>query len=116
MTTDQSSGTIPFEVVESDGTKQKKLSCTAVTFDGWGCQSSKGISVTVSSRRCQVHKVVQGTEHRPFNPKSDAHQAFLRKQLQKVDNLERKYPRLNLDDERGRFEAQLLEPVAASSQ
>lgn len=66
------------------------------------------------SCRCQVHKVVQGTEHRPFNPKSDAHQAFLRKQLQKVDNLERKYPRLNLDDERGCFEAQILEPVAAS--
>lgn len=57
----------------------------------------------------QVHKVVQGTQHRPFNPRSDAHQAFLRKQLLKVDNLERKYPRLNLDDERGFFEAQLLE-------
>lgn len=63
---------------------------------------------------CQVLKVVQGTEHRPFNPKSDAHQTFLRKQLQKVDNLERKYPLLNLDDERRRFEAQILEPVAAS--
>eukprot|EP00752_Nemacystus_decipiens_P009174 g8195.t1 len=62
----------------------------------------------------EVHKVVQGTEHQPFNPKSDAHQAFLRKQLQKVDNLERKYPRLNLDDERRHFEAQILEPVATS--
>lgn len=53
--------------------------------------------------------MVQGTQHRPFNPKSDAHQAFLRKQLVKVDNLERKYPLLNLDDERGFFEAQILE-------
>lgn len=60
--------------------------------------------------------MVQGTEHRPFNPKSDAHQTFLRKQLQKLDNLKRKYPRLNLDDERGCFEAQILEPAAASGQ
>lgn len=62
----------------------------------------------------QVHKVVQATEHKPFNPKSDAHQAFLRKQMQKVDNLERKYPGLSLDDERGFFKAHILEPVAVS--
>ncbi len=62
----------------------------------------------------QVHKVVQATEHKPFNPESDAHQAFLRKQVQKVDNLERKYPGLSLDDERGFFKAQILEPVAVS--
>ncbi|CAN0466964.1 unnamed protein product [Ectocarpus sp. 12 AP-2014] len=63
----------------------------------------------------EVQKVVQGTEHRPFNPKSDAHQNFLRKQLLKVDNLERRYPGLKLDDERGFFQAQVLEPVAASA-
>ncbi|CAM9536645.1 unnamed protein product, partial [Hapterophycus canaliculatus] len=62
----------------------------------------------------EVEKIVQGTEHRPFNPKSDAHQSFLRKQLAKLENLERRYPRLKLDDERGFFNAQLLEPATAS--
>ena len=66
---------------------------------------------TVPLTAFQVQKVMQGMEHRPFNPESDAHQRFLRRQLQKLQTLRGKYPGLVLDAEQAFFESQLIEPV-----
>lgn len=60
-------------------------------------------------RHSQVNKVMLAKEHRPFNPRSEAHQNFLRRQLQRLDKLQGKHPKLMLDDERAFFQSHLLE-------
>ena len=56
----------------------------------------------------QVKKMMQATQHRPFNPKNHAHQGFLRSRLKKLDDLERLHPSLDLDAERAFFESQVV--------
>lgn len=46
--------------------------------------------------------------HRPLNPSSAAHQSFLHKQLDKVDELAARFPHLDLAKERETLEKGLL--------
>lgn len=62
----------------------------------------------------QVNKILRAAEHRPFNAKSEGHQRFLRGRLQKINELERLCPNLDLDKERALFESQLLEAPVLS--
>lgn len=57
---------------------------------------------------------MQATEHRPFNPHSQAHQRFLRGQLKKIDRLESSHPQLVMDEQRAFFQSHMVEPAASS--
>ena len=51
----------------------------------------------------QVVQIVAAAEHRPFNPESEAHKAFCRKMLEKIENK----PELDFSSERETFERYL---------
>jgi len=51
----------------------------------------------------KISKIQQARHHRPRNPKSDAHQRFLQKQLQQIEQLERQFPMVNFEEEKGYF-------------
>jgi hypothetical protein len=51
----------------------------------------------------QVAQIVAAAEHRPFNPESEAHKAFCRKMLEKIENK----PELDFSSEREAFERYL---------
>jgi hypothetical protein len=51
----------------------------------------------------QVVQIVAAAEHRPFNPESEAHKAFCRKMLEKIENK----PELDFSSEREAFERYL---------
>ncbi len=55
----------------------------------------------------QIQQVQQAAAHRPFQPKSVAHQTFLKKQLEKIRQLSEQYPILDFGEERSIFEANL---------
>jgi hypothetical protein len=48
-------------------------------------------------------QIVAAAEHRPFNPESEAHKAFCRKMLEKIENK----PELDFSSEREAFERYL---------
>jgi hypothetical protein len=50
----------------------------------------------------------QAVEHRPVDPESNSFQRFLRKQMEIISVLERKYPSLDLSTERKHFQAYQL--------
>jgi hypothetical protein len=55
---------------------------------------------------CQeVKSVVQAAEHRPMDPESNSFQRFIKNQIDLINGLEAKHPKLDLSLERGRFEA-----------
>ena len=56
----------------------------------------------------RIQKLVTASQHQPFHPMANAHQHFLRKQLQQVTQLEKEYPGLDWREERERFERDLL--------
>ncbi len=47
----------------------------------------------------QVQKLRQAMQHRPFNPESEAHKAFLAKRLQITKDIKKAHPHLNMEDE-----------------
>lgn len=47
----------------------------------------------------QINKLVNATEHRPFNTKPEAHQQFLLTMLKKASDLQSKHPELDLSEE-----------------
>lgn len=56
----------------------------------------------------RVVKIVQASQHRPFNVNSEAHQKFVRKQLLLIEELENVH-RLNFSEEKKSFNVQLIE-------
>ncbi|MDX1942204.1 MAG: GSCFA domain-containing protein [Saprospiraceae bacterium] len=55
----------------------------------------------------KIEDILQAARHRPFRPQSQQHQAFLRKQLEKIAALEKQYPYLNFIQEKAIFSSQL---------
>lgn len=56
----------------------------------------------------EVGRVAEAAAHRPFHPETEEHQAFLRRQLQRIEVLEETYPFLQFQQEKATFRAQLL--------
>ncbi|MGB1243362.1 MAG: GSCFA domain-containing protein [Chitinophagales bacterium] len=57
----------------------------------------------------QVKKILNAKNHRPRNPKSEAHQKFLQKQLRQIEALEKRHSFLNFEVEKRYFrEAMIL--------
>jgi hypothetical protein len=51
-----------------------------------------------------IRKIQKASSHRPFNPSSSDHQAFISKQIKRINEMEKQYPFLHFTNER----AQLL--------
>ena len=56
-----------------------------------------------------IEKVQAAVHHRPFQPASQAHQKFLRAQINQIDQLNETYPQLSFQKERQAFARQLIE-------
>ena len=56
----------------------------------------------------KIEKIKAAAQHRSFHPQSIAHQQFLKKQLEKVENLAKEYPFLDLTEEHAVFEQQIF--------
>jgi len=52
--------------------------------------------------------IIKAKNHRPFNPASLAHQKFLLKNLDKIEQLMKKYPAINLNEDKADLEALLV--------
>ncbi|CAM9257289.1 unnamed protein product [Heterosigma akashiwo] len=61
----------------------------------------------------KIDKVQQAMKHRPFRPETEAHQIFLRKQLDTISILEKEHPSLNFTIERRHFDSFLTEKGSA---
>lgn len=55
----------------------------------------------------EVERIIIASQHRPFHPKSAAHQSFVQKQLTAIDNMEAKSPFLDFSKEKDIFKKQL---------
>jgi hypothetical protein len=51
----------------------------------------------------EIEKIIQATKHRPFNPNSLEHKSFLKNNLQKIEQLQLKYPFLDFHHEKNYF-------------
>jgi hypothetical protein len=47
----------------------------------------------------EIKKIVIARKHKPFQPSTEAHKKFLKTHLEKAQELQRKYPFLNLDED-----------------
>lgn len=47
----------------------------------------------------EIKKIVIARKHKPFQPSTEAHKKFLKAHLEKAQELQRKYPFLNLDED-----------------
>ncbi len=56
----------------------------------------------------KLDKIIQASQHRPFQVESDAHQFFLRKQLEEIEKINQAFPFLKFEKEKSLFEIQLL--------
>jgi GSCFA family len=56
----------------------------------------------------QIEKIVQATLHRPFQVASEAHQLFLRKQLEEINDLEKRFSFLTMEREKRVLEGQVV--------
>ena len=56
----------------------------------------------------QLEKIKRASLHRPFHPKTESHQAFLKTQLAKIQDLQMKFPALDFREEQEIFAKQLL--------
>lgn len=56
----------------------------------------------------KVQKISNAQNHRPRNPSSEAHQRFLRQQLEQIGGMERAFPFLDFTEERAFFTSHLL--------
>ena len=56
----------------------------------------------------QLEKIKRASSHRPFHPNTESHQAFLRNQLAKIQDLQLKFPELDFSQEQQIFANQLL--------
>ncbi|MBX2875338.1 MAG: GSCFA domain-containing protein [Saprospiraceae bacterium] len=56
----------------------------------------------------KIEKIKQASEHRPFHPDTEKHQAFLQTQIAKIRDIQVKYPGLDFSQEQQIFANQLL--------
>lgn len=55
----------------------------------------------------QLIKLRRASLHRPFNPETEAHQSFIQKHINKVDNFQKQFPKLDLSPLKRFFTNQL---------
>mgnify|MGYP000518217229 CR=1 FL=1 len=55
----------------------------------------------------QIEKIQLASEHRPFHPNTERHQAFLQKQIAKIKELQKEHPDLDFSQEQQIFANQL---------
>ena len=51
----------------------------------------------------QIARLTQASEHRPFNPMSDAHKRFCRQMLSQIDQMSKAYPAMDFGNEKDAF-------------
>lgn len=56
----------------------------------------------------EIDIIIKAKNHRPFNPASEAHQKFLLKNLDKIEQLMKKYPAINLNEDKESLKALLV--------
>lgn len=77
---------------------------TAVAVDYvWQFFSETYFSEPTSRLNDRIGKILAGFQHRPFNPQTAQHQAFLRQQLALIASLKQEHPRLDFGDEEAFF-------------
>lgn len=74
------------------------LSDTALTYI-WQQFAETFFSIETKQLNKQFKKLQQATAHRPFNPNSEQHQVFLKKQKQIVQSYQKQYPYLDFTKE-----------------
>lgn len=47
----------------------------------------------------EIDSIVNAKNHKPFNPNSDSHQIFLKNQIENINNINKKYPEIDLSEE-----------------
>lgn len=52
----------------------------------------------------QIEKIIKASQHRPFQPQSEAHQTFIKKQLEKIALLKQQYPFLDFSKEKKAYQ------------
>lgn len=81
---------------------------TAVAVDYvWQFFSETFFSEPTSRLNDRIGKVLAGFQHRPFNPQTAQHQAFMRQQLALIASLKQEYPRLDFGEEESYFKTSL---------
>lgn len=55
----------------------------------------------------QIEKIATAKQHRPFHPRTEGHQAFIRQQLTKIQDIQRLHPRLDFSEEVRHFSKNL---------
>ncbi len=56
----------------------------------------------------EVEKINRAMQHRPFEPKAASHQAFIKKQIELISKLSKKYPKADFKKELAYFESILV--------
>lgn len=74
----------------------------------WDYFKNGFFAVETFSLMAKLDKIIQASQHRPFQVESEAHQAFLRKQLGEIEKMEEEFPFLKFENERVLLEGQLL--------
>ena len=69
----------------------------------WKYFGESFFSVQTQSLLHEIDKVKQAVDHRPFNPDSDQHQQFAKKQLEIIKQLHLKHPSLHFKNETDHF-------------
>jgi hypothetical protein len=73
----------------------------------WDFFKQSFLSKTTIKLIAEIEKITNSSKHRPFNPKSVQHQAFLKQQLEAITSLSEKLPFLDFSNEKMIFEHQL---------
>lgn len=66
------------------------------------------VDTNAESTMKQVDKILQASEHRPFQPQSNTYQEFVNKQLKQIEALQKKYPFMEFLKETDFFQSQLV--------
>lgn len=69
----------------------------------WEKFSESWISESAFAFMNQVEKLNRAIQHRPFQPKAEAHQKFIHKQLQIIEKLKKEYPTIDFSYEISEF-------------
>lgn len=81
---------------------------SAVAIDYiWHRFTEAAISKQAQEAMQQIARILQAANHKPFNPDSEAHRDFCRKQLLTIENIENLYPELDFSKERAYFESHI---------
>ena len=73
----------------------------------WDKFSNTFFSTNTIKLISEIKKITQASNHKPFNSNSEAHQKFLKTNLQKIEELEKDNPNLNLSEYKLLFKKQL---------